>query len=65
MELEEVVGGADRGPCASDLIQPSREELSEASGLLDLSECRLDGVFSQPISAKSPGASHLGYHCLH
>jgi hypothetical protein len=41
------------------------EELSEASGLLDLIECRLDVVFSQPISATSPSASDLVSHCLH
>jgi hypothetical protein len=45
------VGGADHGPFASDLVEPSEEELSEASGLLDLTEYRLGGVFSQPISA--------------
>jgi len=48
------VGGADHGPFASDLVEPSEEELSEASGLLDLTEYRLGGLFSQPISATSP-----------
>jgi hypothetical protein len=59
------VGGADHGPFASDLVEPSEEELSEASGLLDLTEYRLGGVFSQPISATSPSTSNLVSHCLH
>ena len=49
------MGGADHGPLASDLVEPSEEELSEASALLDLTEYRLGGLFSQPISATSPG----------
>ena len=65
VEPEKVVGGADHGPFASDLVEPSEEELSEASGLLDLTEYRLGGVFSQPISATSPSASDLVGHCLH
>ena len=65
VELEDVVGGADHGPFASDLVEPSEEELSEASGLLDLTEYRLGGVFSQPISATSPSVSDLVGHCLH
>jgi len=65
VELEDVVGGADHGPFASDLVEPSEEELSEASGLLDLTEYRLGGLFSQPISATSPSASDLVGHCLH
>ena len=59
------MGGADDGPFASDLVEPSEEELSEASGLLDLTGYRLGGMFSQPISATSPSASDLVGHCLH
>ena len=59
------MGGVDHGPFASDLVEPSEEELSEASGLLDLTEYGLGCVFSQPISATSPGASDLVGHCLH
>lgn len=59
------MGGADHGPFASDLVEPSEEELSEASRLLDLTEYRLDGMFSQPISARLPSASDLVGHCLH
>ena len=42
-QFEQVVGGADQGPFALDLLQTSQEELPEASTLLDLAEDRLHG----------------------
>ncbi len=56
MELEQVMGRANHGPFASNIVHPAEKELPEPSGLLDLAEYRLNGVFSQPVSARSPGA---------
>src|SRR6185437_15503982 len=56
------MGGADQRPLASHLVEASEEELSEASGLLDLAEDGLDGVFSQAIARAEAGAFELlGY----
>ena len=49
-ELEQVVGGADHRPLASDLIEAPQEELPEAPGLLHLPEHRLDHLLSQVVS---------------
>src|SRR3954447_18608421 len=53
-ELEKVVGGADHGPFAPDLIEAAQEELAEASGMLDLSEHRLDHLLALPVNAAPP-----------
>src|SRR4051794_26150683 len=64
-ELEEVVGGADHGPFAPDLIEATQEELAEASGVLDLSEHRLDYLLSQPVTAAPPGSPQPLGHRTH
>ena len=61
-ELEQVVGGADERPFGSDLFEATQKELSEAPGMLDLSEDGLDDLFSEPIAAAPAGASELGCH---
>src|SRR5687767_8637122 len=48
-QLEQVVGGADERPFASGVVETSEEELSEASGLLDLAEDGLDDLLSQAV----------------
>ena len=50
-ELCEVVGGADHRPFGSRFLDPAREELPKAPGLLDLTEHRLDDLFSEPVPA--------------
>lgn len=50
-QFEEVVGGADHRLFASDLIEPTQEELPEAFGLLDLPKDGLDNLFSQAVAA--------------
>src|SRR3954451_17457003 len=64
-ELEKVVGGADHGPFAPDLIEAAQEELAEASGMLDLSEHRLDHLLSQPVTAAPPGSPQPLGHRAH
>ena len=44
----------DHGPFAPDLIEAAQEELAEASGMLDLSEHRLDHLLAQPVTAAPP-----------
>ena len=61
-ELEQVVGGADERPFSSDLFEATQKELSEAPGMLDLSEDALDDLFSEPIAAAPARASVLGCH---
>ena len=46
----------DHGPFAPDLIEAAQEELAEASGMLDLSEHRLDHLLAQPVTAAPPGS---------
>src|ERR671930_11652 len=58
-ELEQVVGGADHRPFASDLLETSKQELSEASGIFDLTENGFDDLLAQSITAASPGAFEL------
>ena len=65
VELEEVVGGAEHGPFGLNVAEPSEEELPESSGLLDLAEDGLDHLFSQAVSASSPGAADLVGQRLH
>src|SRR5215216_802987 len=56
-ELEQVVGRADHRPFASDLIKTPEKELSETSGVFDLTEHRLDDLLAQSISAAAPSDS--------
>ena len=56
---DEVVGGADRSPFGTHALNAQRQELSEASGLLDLSEHRFHHLFSPSIPA-SPMAIPWG-----
>ena len=46
----------------SDLFEATQKELSEAPGMLDLSEDGLDDLFSEPIAAAPAGAFELGCH---
>ena len=65
VQLEEVVGGADHRPLASDVRKSAEEELSEASGLLDVPEHRLDDLLAQPVSTSPPGlADRVGHGCM-
>src|SRR5258705_11468855 len=61
-ELEEVVGGAEHCPLTSDLFEPAQQELSEPSGVLDVTEDRLNDLLSQPVAAAPPCAFELGGH---
>lgn len=64
-QLQQVVGGADQRPFASDLIEPSHQELSEASGLLDLPEHRLDHLLPEAIAAAAVSPLQAGGHRAH
>jgi hypothetical protein len=44
------VGRADDGPFAFDLVDATKKELAEVSGLLDLTEDGFDDVFAEPVS---------------
>ena len=61
-ELGEVVGGADQGPFGLHFLDASQQELPEPPCLFDLSEDRLDGLFSPSIAASMAGAFKLGAH---
>ena len=62
-ELGQVVGGADHRPFACDLLTAAQQELTEAPGLLDLAEHRLDGLLAQAVAAAAaPGAPEGGRH---
>ena len=63
-EFCEVVGGADHCPFGFYLFGSAKEELSEASGLLDVSKYGFDGVFSDTVSASMPTFSKSGAHGL-
>ena len=65
VQLEEVVDGADHCPLGSDVVETAEEELAEASGLLDLSEHRLDDLLAQPVSRSPSGPADRVGHCLH
>ena len=52
-ELDEVVDGAQEGPFCLNLVEAAQQELSEPSGLLDLSEHRLDDLLAQSVTAAS------------
>ena len=64
-QFEEIVGGADHCPFASDLIEPTQKELPEASGLLDLPEDRLDNLFSQAVAASPASPLQACGHGAH
>jgi len=61
-EFEQVVGGADHRPLASDLVETAQQELSEASDVLDLTKDGLDDLFAQSIAAAPAGTFELGGH---
>src|SRR5882762_920209 len=61
-EFEEVVGGADHRPLASDLVETTQRELSEASSVLDLTKDGLDDLFAQAIAAAPASPFELGGH---
>ena len=61
-QLGQIVDGASHRPLASDLVEAPRQELPEASGLLDLSEHRLDDLLAQPVAATPAGALELPCH---
>src|SRR5437867_3265541 len=61
-EFEQVVGGADHRPFASDLVEAAQQELSEASGLLDLTKDGLDDLLAQAIAAAPAASFELGGH---
>src|SRR6266516_823002 len=64
-QFEQVVGGAEHRPFASDLFESSQQELAEASDILDLAEHRFGKLLSQPIAAAPPGAPELKRHRRH
>ena len=45
--------GAEESPFTSDFVDSSHQELSEASGLLDLSKDRLDDIALLALLAKA------------
>ena len=63
-QLEQIMDGANHRPLASDLIETSQQELPEASGLLDLSEHRLDDLLSEPVATSPAGPSEPLAHGL-
>lgn len=48
-----------------NLIETAHQELSEAPGLLDLPEHRLDDLLSQAKAAAAPGSPQTGSHFAH
>jgi hypothetical protein len=58
------VDGAQEGPFRPHLFDAAQEELSKASGLLDLTEHRLDGLFAQSVAAAMSGAPQPLAHGL-
>lgn len=64
-ELGEVVGGANQRPFASHLVETAEEDLSEASGLFDLTGHWLDDLLAQSVTAAMTGAFELAAHPFH
>src|SRR5258707_4916622 len=58
------MGGADQGPFGPHFLDASQQELPEASGLLDLSEHRLDDLLSEPVSTSPSCPLELVAHGL-
>ena len=52
-QLVEVVGSADEHPFMMRLVESVQQELSEAQGLLDVAEHRLDSDLAQPLAAEA------------
>ena len=61
-QFEQIMDGANHRPLASDLVETPQQELPEASGLLDLSEHRLDDLLALPVAATPAGALELPCH---
>jgi hypothetical protein len=53
-ELEQIVDGAEYCPFLFDLVEAPQEELSEASGRLDLGQHGFDDLLSQAVTARRP-----------
>src|SRR3978361_1996089 len=64
-QLQEIVGGADHRPLAPDLIETAHQELSKASGLLDLPEHRLDHLLPEAVAAPAASPLQAGSHRAH
>lgn len=64
-QLQQVVDRADHRPFALDLIEPSHQELSEASGRLDLPEHRLDRLLPETVATAAPSPLQAGSHRTH
>src|SRR5258706_14408263 len=61
-KLEKIVCGADHRPLAANLVEAAEEELPEASGVFDLTEHRLDDLFSEAVSAGGARAAEIQGH---
>ena len=53
---------AQQASFVTDLVVPPKEELPEATGLLDLAEHRLDGDLAQAVSASAATAPEPALH---
>ena len=56
------MSGTDQRPFGPHLLDSPQQKLAERSGLLDLSEHRLDHLLAQAIAAAIAGAPELGAH---
>ena len=61
-QLQKVMRGAYERPLAGDIVDSAQQELAESSGLLDLTEHRLDYLFSQPVATTVPTQAKLLPH---
>ena len=61
-QLEQIMDGTNHRPLASDVVKAAQQELSEASGLLDLSEHRLDDLLAQAVAAAPASTLELHRH---
>jgi hypothetical protein len=61
-QLEQIMDGANHRPLASDLVETPQQELPEASGLLDVSEYRLDDLLVQAVATAPASTLELGCH---
>src|SRR5512138_2303508 len=61
-QLKKVMYRADQRPLSRDLADPSQQELAKASRLLDLTEHRFHGLFSQPVTTAVPAPTQFLPH---
>ena len=59
------MGGADHCPFVLNLVDAAEKELSEVSGLLDMSEDGFNDAFSHSVSTLMPTLPKSGPHELH